>query len=358
MKLNRRFNFVLLLLFLSFCLQACTAAPEEDNQLRQFQRTFLGSFDTVTQVVGYERNEDAFNEVCDEIEKRLMHFHQLYTIYDDNDESNNLKKLNEGAAEKPMPVDPLVMDLLKEGKTFTLKTNGSFNCCLGSVLSLWHDARERAVKNPAEASLPSKEELAEASSHCNPEDLILDEKSHTVFFKDPELKLDLGGLAKGYVVERLARELEAEGVNHYLISAGGNVRSIGDGLPDRPWRIGIQNPDPEKQGLLDTVALHKGAVVTSGTYERFFICDGKRYHHIIDPVTLFPSDRYQSVSVQCANSGTADALSTALFNMSIEDGEQLAEQFEAAVLWLDNAGELHMNARWKEIRLPADAPHR
>ena len=178
-------------------------------------------------------------------------------------------------------------------------------------------------------------ELRAAAEHCDMDDVLIDPMAGTVELLDPDMSLDVGAIAKGYVVELVAQHMQAEGVEHAVLSVGGNVRAIGfRDAQSAPWRIGVRNPvagEPE----VAVVHLSDASLVTSGVYERFYTVDGTAYHHIIDPATLFPSNHYLSLSVVCSDSGLADILSTALFNLDLEAGQELLENFpDTDVIWI------------------------
>ena len=135
--------------------------------------------------------------------------------------------------------------------------------------------------------------------------------------------------------EELRRDLERQGAEHLLLNIGGNIRALGCRGDGSPWTAGIQNPDTDSPDrYLHILGLEDMSLVTSGSYQRYYTVDGKPYHHIIDPDTGMPENRYVSVTVLCPDSGMADALSTALFNMEPEAGRQLAERMGAEVLWV------------------------
>ena len=145
----------------------------------------------------------------------------------------------------------------------------------------------------------------------------------------------MGAIAKGWAAQRVAEKI-TEGM---LISVGGNVCATGPKLADgTPWVIGIQDPNAADKNL-HTVYVSQNSVVTSGDYQRAYMVDGKVYHHIIDPETLMPSAYWRSVSIICADSGLADALSTALFLMEQEEGQVLVKSCGAEALWVDARGE-------------------
>ncbi|MBP0962807.1 MAG: FAD:protein FMN transferase, partial [Oscillospiraceae bacterium] len=197
---------------------------------------------------------------------------------------------------------------------------------------------------PDKASLPDMEKLQQAAQHVDFEKVVIDQAASTVYISDPLLRLDVGAIAKGWAVQRVA-ENAPEGI---LISVGGNVCATGPKDSEgTPWVIGIQ--DPYSDGNLCAVYLSKGCVVTSGDYQRTYEVDGKKYHHIIDPATLMPSTYWQSVTIVCEDSGLADALSTALFVLPLEEGRALAEKYNVQAYWFAGPGEEYMTPGFEEM---------
>lgn len=304
----------------------------------------LDYFDTATTITGYETDKEKFDKTSAEIISLLGEYHRLYTIYHRFDGMENLCTVNELTSEgvhRTVKVDERIIDLLLYAKEMYTLTNGKLNIAMGSVLSVWHDYRTAGTDEPWAASLPTDAELSEAALHTSIDDLIIDREASTVFIRDPKMKLDVGAIAKGYAVERIATELEARGISGYVLNVGGNVRTIGTKPDGTPWTAGIENPDRGSQtSFVEYLSLAGESVVTSGSYQRYYIVDGKSYHHIIDPETLYPSERFVSVSIVCKDSGLADALSTSLFCMSAEDGKALIESIEdAEALWITHSGD-------------------
>ena len=144
--------------------------------------------------------------------------------------------------------------------------------------------------------------------------------------------------------------MEAQGVDSLLMSIGGNLRSIGRKGDGTPWRAGVQNPDlSAKQQNLAVIDLTDASLVTSGSYQRYYTVDGQQYHHIIDPETLYPAEHHWAVSVWTADSGLADALSTALFVMSLDEGKALVEGWPGVeALWVQKDGTLEYSSGWPD----------
>ena len=322
--------------FLSLCILCALllsgCAGQAEGQ-KQYNATFLTVFDTVTTIAGKAESEGAFQEKAKAVHDALLVYHQLFDIYNEYDGVNNLKTVNDNAGLAPVEVDRKIIDLLLDCKAYYELTGGKVNAAMGSVLHLWHEARNDGLDDPVNAYLPDHEKLEEAAKHCNFDDVIIDEETSTVYISDPQLRLDVGAIAKGWSVQRVA-EAAPEGL---LISVGGNVCPTGPKDENgTPWIVGVTNPDGGD--YLHTIYTATSSVVTSGDYQRTYMVDGKLYHHIIDPQTLYPSDYWRSVTIVCEDSGLADALSTALFLLPLEEGQALLTQCGAEAMWVDAEG--------------------
>ena len=311
---------------------------------KKYTATFLDVFDTVTTIVGYDQSKEAFEEKSRAIHDELLKLHQLFDIYNTYDGITNLKTVNDAAGGAPVQVDPAVMALLKDCKAYFDLTHGKVNVAMGSVLRLWHDAREDAFDDPAHAYLPEAQALQEALAHTDLSFVVLDEAASTVQITDPKLRLDVGAVAKGWSVQKVAEKAPSG----LLISVGGNVCATGPkDESGTPWVVGIT--DPNGGEYLHTIDNADKSVVTSGDYQRYFVVDGKMYHHIIDPATLYPGTLWRSVTVVCADSGLADALSTALFLLDYEQGLALLEQCDAEAFWIDQENNRYYSPGFEDL---------
>jgi len=336
------FLIMALLLCLSF------ASCKKKSELQKFTEYSFDYFDTVTSVIGYEKNREDFDSVYKEIMSILKEYHSLYNIYNKYD-FNNLCTVNLSKS-TAVKVDKKIIDLLSFSKEMYTLTSGKTNIAMGSVLSIWHYYRQEGLNNPIKAKLPPMNTLTEAAEHTDINDVIIDSENNTVLLSDNQMRLDVGAVAKGYVVERVAEFLEQKGKDGYLINLGGNVRAIGKKDGKTGWKVGIENPDPNaEEAYVTYLEIADMSVVTSGNYQRFYTVDGVNYHHIIDPVTLMPSDKFSSVTVVCKDSGIADALSTALFLMNQEDGQKLLDKYNAVAMWIDADQNLYYSHGFKEI---------
>lgn len=315
----------------------------------QYRKNYLDAFDTVTTMIGYGKSQEDVAAKTDILMDELKRYHKLYDIYNSYEGINNLKTINENAGISPVVVDKEIIDLLKFSIDLYDKTNGQTNIALGKVLRIWHNYRNYGIDNPSEATLPSMDELEEAAKHCNIQDIIIDEEASTVYLNDPDMSLDVGSIGKGYAVQKVSEYARELGYNHMVISVGGNISIIGPKADESIWKFGVQNPDLESaQASIASVNLVDTCLVTSGDYQRYYTVDGIDYCHIIDPDTLMPADYCKSVTVITPDSGEADALSTALFCMTVDEGIELINSIpNAEAMWVHEDGSITYSANFE-----------
>lgn len=330
----------MLAIVLSLCV-AFTGCIQTENtyvkaqEQKRYEARFIDVFDTVTTIIGYDTSEAFFSEKAQYIHDTLMEYHQFFDIYKTYPGINNLKTVNDKAGIEPVKVDERIVTFIEFCKEMDTQTGGLVNISMGSVLKLWHDARENCIEHPENAKLPDMQALKSAEQFTDFSKVFVDAEASTIYISDANMRLDVGAIAKGYALEQVCQSLP----DGLLISVGGNVFATGPKTTDvSSWVVGIQDPDEENGANVHTLSILRGAVVTSGDYQRYYTVNGERYHHIIDPETLMPAKHWRCVTVICPDSGIADALSTALFLMPKEDGEKLLEVYGAEALWIDAEG--------------------
>lgn len=333
------------LLAILLSLLLFTGCSPRQQGLKQYDATFLTLFDTVTTIMGCAESEEAFREKAQAVHDALLEYHELFDIYHSYEGVNNLKTVNDQAGVAPVVVDERILELLSDCQDYYALTNGRVNVAMGSVLKLWHEARTKGLEDPRNAALPEEAALEAGKAHMALSSLVIDREASTVYLTDPEASLDVGAVAKGWALERVAAEAPAG----LLISVGGNVRATGaKDEAGTPWVIGVQDPKGG-EGYLHTLYLTQGSVVTSGDYQRTFTVDGVAYHHIIDPDTAYPSRLWSSVTISCEDSGLADALSTALFLLPQEEGQKLLDQTGAKAMWVTVDGKISYSPGFEEM---------
>lgn len=334
---KRMIALVLLLLTLTGCV-----GPAGEPV---YEAAYLTLFDTVTVIKGSADSEGAFEELTREIYNELEYYHQLFDIYHDYEGVNNLKTVNDMAGIAPVQVDRAIIDLLTDCRSYYELSDGKVNVAMGSVLKLWHEARSYGLDHPDQAQIPEMADLESAARHTNIDAVVINEAASTVYITDPQVQLDVGAVAKGWAAQRVAEHAPAG----MLFSIGGNVCATGPKRENIPWVIGVRNPAGSADDYLHTLNVTGGSYVTSGDYQRAYVVDGEICHHIIDPDTLMPSRYWRSVTIVCGDSGLADALSTALFLMSREEGQKLLDDCGAMAMWVDAEGNLYYSPGFEEL---------
>lgn len=283
-------------------------------------------FDTVYSFKEYTEDLDLAEAHFKASEKELQNYTKLFDIYNNYEGINNLKTINDNAGKEAVEVDQSIIEMLNLAKDFYEYSDGEFDITIGSLLKVWHEYREEGISLNEEGKkgkVPSKEELEEAAQYKGWQHIHIDDENNTVYIDDENVSLDVGGIAKGYAAELTAQTMMNSGMSCGILNVGRNIRLIGS--KDNPWTVGITDPLGEYTNGLVILSLDSDdSVVTSGDYERYYEAeDGNRYPHIVDPATMYPARYYRSVSIITEDSGIADCLSTALFTMTIEEGEKL-----------------------------------
>lgn len=345
----------LLLIIISLLISISACSNESNSGYTKYSYEFLGTFDTVIQIMGYAKNADEFEVMAEICKDRFIELNKLYDIYHDYDGINNIKSINDNAGIKPVEVQQEIIDLLVFSKEWHGKTNGKCNIAMGSVLSIWHDYREKGINNPEEAEIPPLEILKEAMKFTDINKVIINDDNNSVYLEEKNMRLDVGAVAKGYATEIVANELINKGYTSFIISSGGNVRTVGEPMDRsrKKWGIGIQDPDGNpndpNEPSLDILYINDQSLVTSGDYQRQYEVDGKMYHHLIDPDTLMPAEYFRSVSIVANDSGIADFMSTTIFLTPYEEGRRLLETLGIDAIWVMKDGTVQATENARKV---------
>lgn len=247
---------------------------------------------------------------------------------------NNIYTLNQEAGIHPVKVDTITLRCIQEAIQIN-KICPKFDISYGSVLELWHSYREEGIEknNQGEdGNLPTSDALENAKEHTGINKIHI--QGNEISYLDPDLKIDLGGIAKGYTAQIAKQKLNKAGLHNGYINAGGNVVLLGEKSDGKPWQIGIQSPDDTQSLLRIQVDDPDLSIVTSGDYQRYYEVGNQRYSHIIDPDTAYPATECRSVTVLSDESGKADGLSTSLFCLNYEEGYALAKKENIEAVWI------------------------
>lgn len=248
--------------------------------------------------------EDAFAEM-----QRVEHLFSKYR------EASQIFLINQHAGQQPVSVTDEIGELLRRALGYSERTDGLFDVRIGPLVELWGIGTERET-------VPGFEELEQVLAGLTSTELEI-RTANDVFLSHPQGSLDLGGIAKGYSIDRAIEVLKQHGITSALLNAGGDIRCIGGKSDGSAWRIGVKHP--RDKGILAIVELKNMAVATSGDYERFFLRQGIRYHHLLDPRNGLPARNCQSVTILAPSAELADVMATAVFIMGPERGLEFLE---------------------------------
>jgi len=247
----------------------------------------------------------ARRDVEPKVEKALeevRRIENLFSVFMEESEVSNINKLKKGDTLK---IDEEVFGLIEKAVGLCNATNGAFDITVKPLVDLWSAARVKG-------SVPSDEEVRAAAEKVGCADIILDKAAGTIAFGKDGMAIDLGAIAKGYATDMTIKTLKESGVKDAIVNCGGDMYCLGRRSANEQWKVGIRDPR-NKDKLFLELRLEDKAIDTSGDYEKFYIVNGKRYSHIIDPRTGYPvGDDVASASVIAGDSLTADALATAL----------------------------------------------
>lgn len=270
--------------------------------------------DTIVECRVFHDDSQEAEEILDLVFEAMGQLEQILDRHRDYSETN---RVNRSAGREPVAVSAELNGVIAKAVTVAEKTGGAFDITIAPLVELWGFGTDRV-------SVPDEKDIAQALTLVDYGKIRLEDG--TVFLESEGMQLDLGGIAKGYIVDRAAKILRENGIDSAYIDAGGDIRVLG-GKPDgSAWKVGVRNPrGQDRMALVAVMEIRDRAVVTSGDYERFFTVDGVRYHHILDPKTGQPARGLASVTVLAPDAFTADAYSTACFILGLEKGMQLIE---------------------------------
>jgi len=305
----KTYGYIFCFFFLILILIPQSTYPSD---LYKYHHAAMG---TVVEIILMGGDEEASKKAALQAFMEIKRIEQLMSPWI---ESSDISRINRSAGKEWVKVFPETFDVIKKAKEISELSKGVFDISIGPLTQLWRKAREKKLP-------PSIEEARGRLDLVNFKNIGIDPEGK-VLLKKKGMEIDLGGIAKGYAVDKAFELLRSLGYKNLIVNAGGDLR-VGGLKNDQPWSIGI--PDPrESQKIMAKVSVSDSAIATSGDYEKFFIYQGKRYHHILNPKTGFPTDECQSVTIICKDGMKADALATAVFVMGPKKGYSLCRRME------------------------------
>jgi thiamine biosynthesis lipoprotein len=282
--------------------------------------------DTIIEITAYGDNSEQA------VHAAFQEFARLHDITNNFDENSQVSRVSKMAGKQKVQVDPDLVKIVKRSNELSDLVDGTFDVSIGPLTELWGIGRKGDF-------IPQQEEIDRVLSLVNYHFVQVDEVANTIYLEKPGMKLDLGGIAKGYATDRAIDALKAQGITSALVNAGGDIRVIGNKPDKTPWRIGVQHPR-NSDGVIAKLALTSwDTMESSGDYQRFIMKDGIRYSHILDPRTGRQPNEVTSVTMVMNSSRDADVLSTALFIVGVEKGLTILEQFPGAeAIWVTADG--------------------
>jgi len=266
---------------------------------------------TVVEITVVARDEERAEEAMTAAFKEIRRLEEIMSTYIP---SSDISRVNAAAGLSPVKVNRDLILVVKKALEFAHLSGGAFNIALGPAIDLWNVTESDRI--------PSDQELEAIRPLTDLKNILVDDISDTLFLKEKGMRINLGGIGKGFAADYAYNVLLRHGIRSGIIAVAGDLRVFGKRPDGSTWNIGIKHPR-KKEGIMAQVHLSDMAISTSGDYERFFIKNGIRYHHVLSPDTLHPSRGNQSVSVIAQDSTTADAISTAIFAMDPEKGFKL-----------------------------------
>jgi thiamine biosynthesis lipoprotein len=273
---------------------------------------------TLATISAWGYDETSTSETVNRAFEAMEKVDQLMSNYKPDSE---LSQVNRQAGLQPIKVSPETLEVIKASIYYSQLSDGAFDVTIAPLVKSWGFFKKQG-------RVPSQEEIQSKRALVDYKQIAIDEKESMVFLKRPLMEIDLGAIAKGYGVDKAVEELKKAGITAALVNLSGNIYAMGK-PPDKPeWEVGVKDPK-SKEEITGVISLKDKAISTSGNYENYFIIDGKRYGHLIDPKTGHPIDnKLLSVTVVAANAMATDALSTAIFILGKEVGKALIEKLD------------------------------
>lgn len=290
-------------------------------------------------VADEDKTSEEIEEAVNKAFEAIKQVEKLMSSYREDSDVSRLNRLSEG---KTIAVSDETLEVIKKSIEFSELSEGSFDITISPILQLW------GFGKGSKKRIPTRDEIDERLPLVNFHNIIIDEAKKTVGFAHPGMKIDLGGIAKGYAVDKAVETLRREGIKGAMVNAGGDIYCLGTKAKGEPWTIGVKQPRKPSQ-VLTTLKVKDRAVATSGDYESFFIIGNKRYSHLIDPRNGHPAPNgVMSVTVLGPTCLEADALATACFVLGPEEGMKLIERLDGVEGLLVSQGKVVMKTYLSE----------
>ncbi len=277
------------------------------------------------------KNSTQANQYIDLAVKEITRIEKLISSWDQNSQTS---QINRNAGIQPVKVDQELFDLVNRSISISNLTDGAFDISYASMDNIWKF-------DGSMTNFPSEEAIKTSVAKVGYQNIVLDKKNTTVFLKVPGMKIGFGAIGKGYAADKAKALLIQKNVTAGIINASGDMNAWGKQPNGEAWKVAITNP-MNKSKAFGLLPIHEGAVVTSGNYEKYVSFNGKRYSHIIDPRTGYPSSGIVSVTIFAPKAELADALATSIFVMGKDAGLDRINQLpKIECIIIDDQGDIH-----------------
>lgn len=311
--MKHRIKSALLLLFTAvivFSSVSCSRTEENNSPCISDTKFVLN---TVCTISLYDKQDQS---VLEQAFRLLTHYDNLFSI---SVKGSDVYKINH-AGGKSVKVDPDTVAVIREGSHYSEESGGLFDVTVGALTTLWNIEGE----NP---KVPPESAIQAAVKTVNYKNVAID--GDTVTLKNKDARIDLGGVAKGYIADKVKDYLVSQGVHQAIVNLGGNVVVVGSKAKNTPWAVGVRQPFMDRDTDVGTLYVSDQSVVTSGIYERYFVQDGKLYAHILDPRTGYPVDNnLSSVTIISDESRQGDGLSATCFLLGVDKATKLVKSLK------------------------------
>ncbi len=317
-KITKYLFFFLMIIFSLYILTSCTKVPEE--KLLKLTGKTMG---TTWNISYFEKQKKSSAHLLQsKIEKRLVDINQSMSTYI---KDSTLSTFNYQDSQQPYAIDNELFNVIKAGINISQKSDGAFDFTVMPLVNLWGFGPNKSLL------APNTDTLNQALHNIGYQHIELIQSAKTIRKHKPEISIDLSAIAKGYAVDAIALLLDLEGIENYLVEIGGELKVKGK-KPNTSWKVAIEKPTSGARNAIDIIPLHDLSIATSGDYRNFYMYQGKRVSHTINPKTGYPVEhKLASISVLHPSAMMADGWATALMVLGEDKGMQLANQLQLPV---------------------------
>ena len=311
------------------CLILFLAPSCNFNGKKMYRETRVDLY-TVVSITVYADTEQQAATAIENTFTELERLGKLFNFYSDHSE---VSMINRSAGIQPVKVSKDTLEIIKKALYVSKSTDGAFDITIGPIVKLWDFEKQ---------ILPDEEAIKARLHLVNYRNVVIDELRSTVFLKEKGMEIDLGGIEKGYAADRAVEILKGNGITAGIIAVGGEVKPFGSKPDGSAWKVGIRNPDrnSRKDDVYAIVRLAGRAISTSGGYEKFFVKDGKTYHHILNPATGYPAYECQSVSIIAKDA--PDGFPTGIFVLGPKKGMEVIKKLGLDAVIIDKEGNVYV----------------